>query len=163
MLKWRMKNNHLFRTGLCFLSILSLLFAQTSQARPFSGRILQLPIQKIAPGSGKIAIDFSFPANYELSQEAPSSIFIRTKNPKILKTSHTKAEPLDLSKLPYSTSYSAQTGETIVAIDARIHFCDKVIRVCLVDFVRIKFPVQINSGNSSELRLSIPLQSKITK
>ena len=158
-----MQNKHLLKMVLCSLSILLLLFAQTSQARPFFGRTLQLPIQKMAPGAGKIVIDFLTPINYELSQEAPSNIFIRTKNPQLLKTSHTKPEPLDLSKLPYSTTYSAQAGETIVAIDARVHFCDKVIRVCLVDFVRIKFPVEIKSGNSSELHLRIPLKSKITE
>lgn len=163
MLKWRMKNKHLFKLRLCSLIILSLLLTQISQARPFFGRTLQLPIQKIAPSSGKIVVDFSIPTNYELSQDAPSSIFIRTKNVKILKTPHTKPEPLDLSKLPYSTTYSAQTGETIVAIDARVHFCDKVIRVCMADFIRIKFPVQVNPGNSSELHLSIPLKSKMTE
>lgn len=160
MLKSPMLKNRYSPIIVCALFAGSLFFNSAGYARPFPGRVIQLPLQKIAPGTGQILIDFKLPENHEFTKEAPSTIFMRTKHPQILKTPHLKPVSLDITQLPVVVAYTANKGETIAVIDARVHFCDDVLKICLSDFIRIKFPLQVESGPSSQLRIRIPLKSK---
>ncbi len=162
MLKLSMRNHSIFRIIFCAISLACVLFVSNGYARPFFGRTLYLPLQKAAPGTGQILIDFNLPANHEFAKEAPSTIFIRTKHPEIFKTAQTQPEPLPVNALPYSIPYTANPGETVAVMDVRVHFCDEVSKICLSDFIRIKFPVQIEPGVSSQISLRIPLKSKTT-
>lgn len=135
----------------------------TGYARPFFGRTLQLPLQKVAPGNGEILMDFILPPNHEFAEEAPSTLLTRTKHPEILTPAQSKPAAVNLLKLPFSIPYSATPGTTVVAIDARIHFCDEASKICLSDLIRIKFPIQIETGAPSKLSFRIPLQSKSKK
>ena len=137
-----------------------MLYAHSSDARTFFGRTIQLPVQKIAPGSGQILIDFVLPKSHEFAKNAPSTIFIRTKHPDVLKTPQTAPEPLHPEKLPHVVTYLANPGKTIVSMDMRVYFCDEVSKICLFDFIRLKFPVQVQTGAPSKILLSIPLKSK---
>lgn len=147
-----------------FLIVGLFLFHFRAEARPFLGRTLQLPLQKIAPGTGKILIDFSVPLHHEFAYEAPSTIWIRVKDTDIIaiNPNQKKASSLDLSKLPYSVNYKAAEGQTVIAMDIRGHFCDKDTQVCLTDTVRVKFPVRVKKNAPTELKIKIPLRSKIS-
>lgn len=134
----------------------------TGYARAFFGRTIRLPLQTIAPGQGKILIDFKLPANHEFATEAPSTVFVRTKDPQVLHTRQSQPEPLNLKALPYSLTYTAQPGTTVIAADLRVHFCDEKSKICLSDFMRVKFPVQVKDGASDSLPLKIKLKSKQT-
>lgn len=144
---------------------LSVLFFNSHfvSAKPFSGRTIQLPLQKIAPGSGQIVIDFTLPENHEFALEAPASLWTRIKNPQLLQVLPFQAKPvpLDLSKLPHTIRYEAIAGQTIFVTDARIHFCNKDVKICLTEWIRIKFPVEISSGNPSLINLKIPVGSQV--
>ena len=143
------------------LALFSLsLFQSSGYARAFFGRTIQLPLQKIAPGDGKILIDFKLPANHEFAKEAPSTVFVRIKNSQILKTAQLRPLPLNLSKLPYSLAYIAQSGDTVLVADLRVHFCDEESKICLSDFIRVKFPVRVEAGAPHDLSFTIPLKSK---
>ena len=161
MIKSSMIKNSALRTTICMLCAFGLVFSSNGYARPFFGRTLQLPMQKLAAGTGQILIDFKLPANHEFAEEAPSTLFMRTKHSQVLKTNQTKPVALNLAQLPAIIATSSSLGETVAVIDARVHFCDEVSKVCLSDFIRIKFPVQIEADSPAQLRLRIPLKSKL--
>ena len=160
MLKWPMQKKFSSKILIFSWILTSVLMIQTAEARTFFGRTIQLPVQKIAPGTGQISINLLLPENHQFVKEAPSTIFIRTKHAELLKAPHARPEPLDLFKLPYTFDYSAQPGQTVAVIDIKAHFCDKVSKICLVDFIRVKFPIQIEADAPSDFQLRIPLKSK---
>ncbi len=132
-------------------------------AKPFSGKIIQLPLQKIAPGQSQILIDFQLPEHHEYAFEAPSTIWTRVKDPTLLRVTPNQPKPenLDLAKLPHPITLTAETGRTVVAIDIRVHYCDKDTQICLTELMRVKFPVNIAAGSPSSLKLEIPICSKV--
>jgi len=140
-----------------------LLFSLPAEARPFKGRTIQLPLQKVAAGTGEILLDFTLPPHHEFAYEAPSTIWVRFKDPSVFQTAQIKKKPspLDLSKVPHRVRYEAASGKTVVVLDLRAHFCDKDTQVCLTDNVRVKFPLQVEENAASQIPLTVSLRSQI--
>lgn len=157
-----MSRKSLFLIG--WIGILLSLFAfnTASDARPFLGRTHQLQTQTVAPGTGNLVLDFTVPHDHEFAYEAPSTVWIRFKNPDVFKTTVVEKTPksLDLAHLPYTTAFSATKGKTVVVMDIRAHFCDKETQICLTDSMRIKFPLEVKEGAPKDLSFKIPLRSK---
>lgn len=145
------------------LAILFIFNISPVSAKPFSGKTIQLPLQEIAPGQSQILIDFQLPEHHEYAFEAPSTIWTRIKDPALLKVSPNQPKPqnLDLTKLPHPITLTAEAGRTVVAIDTRVHYCDKDTQICLTDLMRIKFPIKIIAGAPSSVKLEIPICSKV--
>jgi len=156
-----MPKNYRFKVIFFALAAFSIsLFQLSAHARTFFGRTVQLPLQVIAPGPGKILLDFELPQNHDFVKDAPSSVYIRTKHSEILRTQQSKPAALNLSALPYSLNYTAHQGNTVLVADLKVHFCDEESKVCLSDFIRVKFPVRVEAGAAQSLNIKIPLQSK---
>jgi len=150
-----------FKTTSVILLLSLLLFSLPAEARPFKGRTIQLPLQKIASGTGAILLDFTLPPHHEFAHEAPSTVWVRFKDPSVFKTASIKKKPaaLDLSKLPHRILYEAAHGKTVVVVDLRAHFCDKDTQICLTDNVRVKFPLQVEENAANQLPLTVSLRS----
>lgn len=150
-----------FKTNFSILLLSLLFFSLQAEARPFKGRTIQLPLQKITAGTGEILLEFTLPPHHEFAHEAPSTVWVRFKDPSIFKTTpiKNKASALDLSKLPHNIPYEAAQGKTVVVVDLRAHFCDKDTQVCLTDNVRVKFPLQVEENAPNQLPLTVSLRS----
>ncbi|HCM41828.1 MAG TPA: hypothetical protein DIS66_00735 [Candidatus Omnitrophica bacterium] len=153
-----------FKVNSAILLLSLLLVSLSAEARPFKGRTIQLPLQKISSGTGEILLDFILPHHHEFAHEAPSTVWVRFQNSSIFKTApiKNKPAPLDLSKLPHRIPYEAAQGKTVVVVDLRAHFCDKDTQVCLTDNVRVKFPLRVEENAANQLPLTVSLQSPIS-
>lgn len=138
------------------------LLSASGEARPFFGRTIQLTPQTVAPGKGRIVIDFIVPEHHEFAYEAPSTILTRFKDSSVFKTTSVKKKPtaLDLSELPHTINYEASEGQTVVVIDLRAHFCDKDSKICLTDSMRVKFALTVKENAPAGFSIKIPLEAK---
>ena len=130
--------------------------------RRFRGRVVEAPKQTIAPGSGTIAVSFTLPAGFKFNQGAPFYVAYESSNDKAVKiTAAEKARNFTEPKFPLEVPVEAVAGESTATIDAVIYFCnDETQKICLVDSVRVKVPLEVRAGAASRAQVEITAKAK---
>ncbi|HWQ34769.1 MAG TPA: thioredoxin-like domain-containing protein [Blastocatellia bacterium] len=130
--------------------------------RRFRGRVIEAPKQIIAPGSGTIAISFTLPAGFKFNQGAPFYVAYESSNDKAVKITATeKARNFTEPKFPLEIPVEAAAGESTATIDAVIYFCnDETQKLCLVDSVRVKVPLEVKAGASNRAAIDIAAKAR---
>jgi thiol-disulfide isomerase/thioredoxin len=130
--------------------------------RRFRGRVIEAPKQIIAPGSGTIAVSFTLPAGFKFNQGAPFYVAYESSNDKAVKiTAAEKARNFTEPKFPLEIPVEATAGESTARIDAVIYFCnDETQKICLVDSVRVKVPLEVRAGGSNRAAIDIATKAK---
>ncbi|MFN7949985.1 MAG: thioredoxin-like domain-containing protein [Blastocatellia bacterium] len=130
--------------------------------RRFRGRVIEAPKQTIAPGAGTIAVSFTLPAGFKFNQGAPFYVAYESSNDKAVKiTTAEKARNFTEPKFPLEVPVEAVAGESTATIDAVIYFCnDETQKICLVDSVRVKVPLEVRAGAASRAQVEITAKAK---
>lgn len=130
--------------------------------RRFRGRVVEAPKQTIAPGAGAIAVSFTLPAGFKFNQGAPFYVAYESSNDKAVKiTAVDKARNFTEPKFPLEVPVEAVAGESTATIDAVIYFCnDETQKLCLVDSVRVKVPLEVKAGAAHRAQVEITAKAK---
>ncbi|PKK82399.1 MAG: hypothetical protein CVT49_13990 [candidate division Zixibacteria bacterium HGW-Zixibacteria-1] len=124
----------------------------------FSGRILEIKEQTIAPGEDLIKLTFKLPAGYKFTDQAPFFLDWKSDNAQVVDF---KTSPMDLDPKQLTSTVhlflSAFEGKSRVVIDAVVYFCRENSTVCLFDNVRIILPVHVIQNAESRIDLGIDI------
>ena len=161
-------NNHLIRrvdlkTGqVATFELKGLEKLTAHMVRKFRGRVVDAPKQSLAPGKGSISLSFDLPAGYKYNAGAPFYVAYESGDEKSVRIDATeKARNFTEPKFPLNIPVEALTGNTTATIDSVIYFCnDADEKVCLVDSVRIRVPLEVTSGAPSRAEVKIAAKAK---
>jgi thiol-disulfide isomerase/thioredoxin len=130
--------------------------------RRFRGRVVEVAKQSIAPGAGTIALSFTLPAGFKFNQDAPFYVAYETSNDRAVRiTAAEKARNFTEPKFPLEIPLEALSGDATATIDAVIYFCnDETQKICLVDSVRVKVPLEVKAGASARAQIEIAAKAK---
>lgn len=156
-------NNHLIRqieldSGKTTTVQLTGLETMTRQmVRKFRGRVVEAAAQSIAPGAGTIRLSFALPAGYKYNAGAPFYIAYQSEDDKVVRiTAKESAQNFTEPKFPFEIPIETAPGRTIATVDAVIYFCnDEKDKVCLVDSVRVRMPLEIKEGAGKHAAVEI--------
>jgi len=161
-------NNHAIRridlkTGsVATVELKSLEKLTTQMVRKFRGRVVDAPMQAIAPGKASISLSFDLPQGYKYNAGAPFYLGYESSDEKSVKiASAEKSRNFSDPKFPVEIPVEAVGGSTTAVIDAVIYFCnDAAEKVCLVDSVRIRLPLEVKSGASTKAELKVAAKAR---
>ncbi|HZS05885.1 MAG TPA: thioredoxin-like domain-containing protein [Blastocatellia bacterium] len=130
--------------------------------RKFRGRVVETAKQTIAPGSGTIALSFALPSGFKFNQGAPFYVAYQTSDDRAVKiTAQETARNFTEPKFPLEIPVEAIKGESTATIDAVIYFCnDETQKICLVDSVRVKVPLEVKAGAPARAQVEVAAKAK---
>ena len=161
-------NNHLIRridlkTGqVATFELKGLEKLTTHMVRKFRGRVVDAPKQTLAPGKASLSLSFDLPAGYKYNAGAPFYVAYESSDEKALRISGTeRARNFTEPKFPLEIPVEAIAGQSTATIDSVIYFCnDADEKVCLVDSVRIRVPLEVTSGAPSRAEVKVTAKAK---
>ena len=161
-------NNHLIRridlkTGaVATVELKDLEKLTTQMVRKFRGRIVEAPKQIIAPGKATISLSFDLPQGYKYNAGAPFYVAYESSDDKSVKiASAEKSRQFSEPKFPVDIPLDAIAGSSTAQIDAVIYFCNDLSeKVCLVDSVRIRQPLEVKSGAPSKAEVRVAAKAR---
>lgn len=128
-------------------------FQPTPDDENFRGTRLELPAVDVAAGPGTVVIDFTLPSGHKVNDEAPSSVAWTTAGGVV-----TFADGLDTSltgaTFPVSYPVILQEGTGSLTADVDLFWCaEDAERLCFIEQVRLRIPLRVGEGTTTEVRL----------
>lgn len=110
----------------------------------FDGTTVELPEQRIVPGSGSITVELTLAPGLKLSADAPQFVALSAKSPDVIRT----ADASDGSvSFPYRRAFEAKAGVTTLVVDTALYYCRSGAEsLCFVRQVRFVIPVRVDAG-----------------
>jgi hypothetical protein len=157
-------NNHVIRvadietrdvTTLVLVDLEGLLTRRPSDAA-YTGKVLTLEAQTVAPGQGTIQLEVSYPDGYKANNLAPFSMEWLTEGTaaeSLIQFSAEEANRTIIEPLfPLSFPATFSEGEGEITADLVIYYCEaEAESLCFIERIRITAPVTISSGGSDTL------------
>jgi thiol-disulfide isomerase/thioredoxin len=161
-------NNHLIRQidpatkQVTTLELRGLEKLTLHMVRKFRGRVIEVPKQNIAPGTGSVSLSFNLPAGFKYNPGAPFYVAFQSSDDKMLKiTAIETARNFTDSPFPMEIPIEAISGNGTIQIDAVIYFCnDTAQKVCLMDSVRVLIPLEIRAASESRVKVEVMAKAK---
>jgi sugar lactone lactonase YvrE len=123
----------------------------------YSGKVVTLAPQAVAPGSGEVVLDVALAPGLEPSDDAPFSFELRSSDEKAIVISAAPvAGGMTLSR---RFPYEAKPGEATLTLDAVLYYCESTRKsLCFLERVRFVIPVRVESGAGSSLRVGYAIE-----
>ena len=118
--------------------------------------------RRLHPERQASSLSFDLPAGYKYNAGAPFYVAYESSDEKALRISGTeKARNFTEPKFPLEIPVEAIAGQSTATIDSVIYFCnDADEKVCLVDSVRIRVPLEVTSGAPSRAEVKVTEKQK---
>ncbi len=140
-----------------FLLAVSLLIQMPFAEAAFRGRNIILESQKLST-DGQLKVSLQLPPHHHFAEDVESSFKILVKDPALLEFKpREKKIDLGREKSALIFNYTGRAGQTVAVLETRVYFCDDINKVCISDFLRIKFRAEISAQNNSGLEITAPL------
>lgn len=105
---------------------------------------VSLPPQVVAPGDAALTVNLELPAGFKLNQEAPSTVGLKSGDPKIVAVDQKYAQQLPVANLPLCLTVPVKEGQTTLQANFRLNFCDEKLGLCFLKEVVLNLPVEVN-------------------
>ncbi len=135
--------------------------ASAAPATPpkFSGRVVKIAKQSIAPGSATITVVVEPPLGYHLTDQAPSYLSWYADNKAVsFPRSFSSYDPGTIN-FPFDLAVMTSPGQALVTMDVVAYFCENKSTVCMFDKFRIEMPVEVVAGGPKQIKISSELEA----
>ena len=121
----------------------------------YRGKLVEVASVSVAPGSGRIELDVSFPSGYKVNPEAPST-FTWSTDGGISVTDGA----LSLVNPAFPLHFEARfDGSGTLIGDLSVVYCESETEsICLLEQVRVVVPVEVQAGGETRLPLRIVVE-----
>ena len=131
------------------------LLTQQPPGAGFSGRIVTLERQTVAPGEVTLRLTVTLPEGYKINDVAPFSMVWSSKNRKLSLNPDDSQRSIVKPTFPLEWPISATAGETTLVGEAVLYYCEaEKERLCLVDQVQLVVPVTVAAEGQNSLEVS---------
>ena len=129
---------------------------------PFSGQVMDLAPQQIAPGDASVMLDITIPRRFKLNAEAPFFAGISSSDPKVAAVPPSSAGLTTASPVfPLKLSFEASQGTTMLMVDTAIYYCETGKEsLCYIKQVRFRIPLTVQAGSGRDVRILYELAVK---
>ncbi len=131
-----------------------------SADRPFSGEVVELSEQKVAPGATSIVLDLTLPKNFKINAEAPFFVGLRAEDAAVVEVpaESAGANPANPT-FPLKVPFAAKAGATRLTVDTVVYYCEAGKEsLCFVKQLRFRVPVRVEPGAAREVRVAYTLK-----
>ncbi len=121
----------------------------------FHGRVIDLPKQILKPGAGTVQLDVELPRGYHFAAEAPTTLKWKSGDEKILRLPKGINGKKGSNLFPLRVAVTSHAGTTSLTVDAAVFFCENGSKLCQMDNVRIKAPIEVAATGTEKITLSV--------
>jgi hypothetical protein len=148
-------NNHSIRVAdLKSKKVETIQFKNLEKLRPlkakheqFTGEMMTLPLQTVAPGEALLTMQLELPESYKLNTLAPSVVSITSSQEPIAGSGNQRQQILRNLKFPLSVPLQVREGDISLNINFVIYYCQSVQEsLCYFKEAHLNVPVRITQG-----------------
>ena len=127
-----------------------------AEDKNFTGEVVQVAEQTIAPGEAELVISLVLPDGYELMREAPILAKVTSGEKRVIALGEASAVTCKQPQFPLRVPLKGQTGATHLQVDLVLYYCKtKGGGLCITKQVRLNLPVKVDKASKNkELRAS---------
>jgi sugar lactone lactonase YvrE/thiol-disulfide isomerase/thioredoxin len=127
---------------------------------PYSGEVVTLPEQRVAPGAAAASFEVSLPRRLKLNAEAPFYAGLGADDAAVVAVAAEAAGTAAANRVfPIRLAFTAKAGRTTLVLDTVIYYCEAgKEELCYVKQVRFRVPVRVEEGGGREVRVSYDLK-----
>lgn len=145
--------------GLVWVVLLCPFGSIRAQEAEFSGEVVTVPGQSLAPGKAELIISIGIPEGYELVREAPILAKVTSQKKEILVLGQEAEKTCKNPKFPLRLPLTAKPGETQLQVDLVLFYCKKKGGgLCITKKARLNLPVKVDkAAKNKQLKASYTL------
>jgi DNA-binding beta-propeller fold protein YncE len=118
----------------------------------FTGELIQVPTQTVAPGKGMIKLSLELPKDHKLNEGAPSRLVLTTSSGVIEFGDGQSKLTVQQPQFPLELPINVKVGETRLAAEMTLYYCRSGMEgLCYFKEARIEAPITVkaDAANSS--------------
>jgi hypothetical protein len=148
-------NNHSIRVAdLKSRKVATIQFKNLEKLRPFktlqaqfSGEIITLPAQVIAPGEALLTLQLELPEGCKLNPLAPSVINLTSSDEQIIRLKQPQQQHFGNGIRPLAVPLQVREGEAYLNINLLVYYCQSAIEsLCYFKEAQLNVPVKVAQG-----------------
>jgi thiol-disulfide isomerase/thioredoxin len=113
----------------------------------FTGVVVHLPPQIVAPGAVTLEVTATLPAGYKPTADAPTAATVRSGDRAVITVGGETEKTLAAPVFPVRVGLATVRGKTDLTVDLVIYYCEAARdSVCLLKQVRLIVPVEVAPG-----------------
>ncbi|MDI6853856.1 MAG: hypothetical protein QME75_09690 [Deltaproteobacteria bacterium] len=127
--------------------------------KSFTGEVVQLAEQAIAPGEAELTVSIEVPAGYEIMRDVPSLVTVTPADKSVIGLGEGADAACKQPQFPLRLPVKAQAGATRVRVDLLLYYCKQGAGgLCITKQARHVLPVKVDeAAKNKQLQVSFKL------